>query len=337
MKKILVMMLLRSIWLSMAACASGSPAATTGGTEPASGEAMEAPTAEPSPEPTQEPVSPAGSYKLTGLTGGSGTSLEIVSKIVDMGVKYYLFLREDGTGNMRFLNADIPLGWDSESITIRGKNDSKPVSIPFTFADGALQMNTRAYTLDFTALTDAEQADYDANGAGSLGGMIGMAVQGLTARLDSDLTDSLFSALWMGGSDYEDEPIPEGKPTEGTLTGTVDGVEYTILGTDLVQGGESPYIVFFFDATNISDDIRGPGISWYEAAQDGEFLEQPWDVDLVPEQYNVNYDLYPGRTVRCAYVFAFDPDGGTVGFRISSFDEGRPGRAICFQRRLYDP
>ena len=324
MKKILVMLLAMSILFSMAACSSGSPAAT-GGTEPASGEAMEAPAAEPTsapmPEPTPEPVTPAGSYKLTGLAGGSGTNLEIVSKIVEMGVKYYLFLREDGTGCMNFLEAEIPLEWDDDSITIRRNNDSSPFSIPYTYADGSLQMNTRAYSLEFSPLTNEEQTNYDVNGSGSLGGMVGMAVQGLTARLDGGLIDGLFSALWMGGSDYEDEPIPEGEPTVGSLTGVVDGVEYTILGTDLVRGGESPYIVFFFEATNISDDIRGPGISWYDAAQDGEFLEQAWDVDLVPEQYNVNYDLYPGRTVRCAYVFAFDPDGGTVGFRISSFDE----------------
>ena len=39
------------------------------------------------PAAAADPESPAGIYKLTGVTCGSGSDLAIVSAIVDMGVK----------------------------------------------------------------------------------------------------------------------------------------------------------------------------------------------------------------------------------------------------------
>ena len=42
------------------------------------------------------PADPAGGYLLTGVTGGEGSDLEIISRAVELGARFYLFLEEDG-------------------------------------------------------------------------------------------------------------------------------------------------------------------------------------------------------------------------------------------------
>ena len=109
--------------------------------------------------------------------------------------------------------------------------------------------------------------------------------------------------------------------TAGTVTGVVDGMEFTVLGADSVRYEGNDYIVFFYDAVNRGDALDAVWLFECDAAQDGEFLEETWDLDsIVPEHYNVNYDIYPGRTIRCASVFPFDPEGGVVGLRIGDYD-----------------
>ena len=267
--------------------------------------------------------SPAGCYKMTGLAGSSGSNLEIISSIVDWGVKYYLILKEDGTGSMNFLEAEIPLTWDESCLILPGTGDSShPLRIPYSFGEGSVKITTRAYSMDFSALTEEEQLYFDANGSGSLSGMIGKVVQGLVDRIDGGLIEGLLFDLALGAlSDgYETVPIPEGEPTKGTVTGIVDGIEYTVLGADSVQFEGREYLIFYYDAKNVADELRAVWTYEIEAAQNGEFLEETWDLDsIIPEHFNVNYDFWPGRTVRCASVFPFDPDGGTVGLRFSTY------------------
>jgi len=272
-----------------------------------------------------ETDSPAGSYKLAELDCGSGSSLEIVSSIVELGVNFYLILREDGTGCMDFLEKKVPAEWDEDGILLRPEKTNgvvEPVRIPFTVDNGCLKMTTAAYSLSFTALTAEEQADYEANGAGTPVGLAGRVVQSLLGRLDGDLIEGLLFDLMLGTMQDEPEPIPEGKPTRGTVSGEVFGMEFTVLGAESVRYDGADFIVIFFDETNRSDDPRAGWIYDMEAAQDGEFLEMSWDLDsIVPEHFNVNYDLWPGRSIRCAAVFPFDPDEGVVGFRISSYKD----------------
>ena len=307
MKKFLKLLLAMCMLFFMTACNASSGAATD---EP-----------DDTAEETADEDTPAGSYKLTGLDIGIGENVEFISSIIDMGVNYYLFINEDGSGSMNFLEAEIPLKWDDDSITLT-KIPSTPVDIPYTYANGFLELNTRAYSMEFSALTNKEQADYDTNGSGSLESIISVAVQDLSEILGGDLEEILYYLLDDSEiPDYENDPIPEGKPTAGTVSGVVDGLEYTILGADHVQEGGSQYIVFYFDVTNISNDFRGAIDSWFDGAQDGAFLEVPWSFNSIPELNNKNYNLTPGRTIRCAYAYEFDPDGGVVGFRVSSFVE----------------
>ena len=305
MKKILSALLAMALMLSVTAFA-GTSAAAVGGAEPAPGSA-----------------SPVGVYKLTGLDSGSGTNLAIVSSIVNMGVDLCLILREDGTGSMAFLEAEIPLEWDGDSILLRsGKGNAfpGPVRVPYTCENGVLTITTLAYSMEFGAMSEEERAGFETNGSGSLAGLAGRVVQGLIGRMDGGLVEGMLFDLALGMMSEESEPIPEGEPSRGSVAGMVDGVEFTLLGADCVPYEGNDYIVFFFDAVNRSDGLEAVWTYELEAMQDGEFLEPSWDLDsVVPESFNVNYSIYPGRTIRCAAVFTFDPNGGTVGFRIHAF------------------
>ena len=74
-------------------------------------------------EPAAEIDSPVGGYRMTGIISEAGDSLAIVSTAIDLGVDFYLFLNEDGTGAMSFLQASIPLKWDESFMIIRAGDD----------------------------------------------------------------------------------------------------------------------------------------------------------------------------------------------------------------------
>ena len=329
MKKILAVILALCMLSALCACAGGTAA---GSVKTVEAEPTPEPTPEPSPEPTPEPYDPTGGYKLTGMTGGEGSDLEIVKRVVDMGVNLFLFLEADGSGSMRFMEAEIPLSWDNSSITIPPQGRStKEVVLPCAYSeDGSVSIRTLAYTLSFRALTDAERADYEANGSGSLGGMVGAVVQTLLGKMGGDTVESLLMSLAMGslGPD-EAAPIPDGDFTVGTVSGTVHDLAYTILGAEHRQdAGAGDVIVFYFDVTNSTDELRALWFESYEASQGGEFLECVYALDDVPETMNVNFEFVPGRTIRCAAAFEFDPAGGKVSFRLSSAYDGE--NTLCY-------
>ncbi len=320
MKKILAILLALSMLLAMSAC-GGASAPAAGDEQPAVSETTPEPAPEPASDPIPESETPAGSYKLVGIAGGAGSDLEIVSAVVNLGVNFYLVLDEDGSGCMRFLEAEIPLNWDDDSIVIppQGKIQ-KQLVLPYSCTDGSLNISTQAYSMDFIALTDAELADYEANGSDNVGGLVASLVQSLISSMDSDLVESLLLSLALGMMSDDAEPIPEGEPSEGPVTGTVNDLEYTVLGSSYIQDDEQgDVIVLWFDVTNCSDEFHAVWYEEIEASQGGEFLDSVFELDSVPELFNVNYDFIPGRTLRCATAYVFDPDGGVVSFRISSY------------------
>lgn len=271
-----------------------------------------------------ENAAPAGGYLLTGITGGEGTDLEIVSRVVDLGACFYLFLEADGSGCMRFMEAEIPLSWDDGGIVIAPQGKiTKNIVLPCDRDADAASIRTALYTMDFRALTDEELKDYEVNGPGSLGGMVGAIVQGLLAKLGGSPVDSLLSALALGSLPVDtEEPIPDGDFTDGTVSGTVNGLDYTILGAAHVQDPEAgDLIAFYFDATNTTDELRALWTEGFDASQNGEFLECVFEAEDVPEAFYVNFNFVPGRTIRAAALFAFDPAGGKVSFRISSYQD----------------
>ena len=301
---------------------------TTSAPETAESETAEEPgtTEAPAEEPAPEPENPAGGYQLVNLVGESGSNLEIVSAIVKLDVSYYLFLNEDGSGSMKFLEADIPLQWDDEAITLTvGKEGiaSASVRLPYTYTDGSLQISTRAYSMDFRALSSEELADYRQNGTGTPAGLIGGIVQKLVDSIDGGLVEGLLFDLALGQmmSASEPDPIPEGQPSAGPVSGTIEKLDFTVLGTDIKRENGQYLIAFYFDIENLDDELRTVWVYDFEASQNGTFLDAAWDQESVPEQSNLDLDIAPGRKLRAAAVFPFDPDAGVVSFRISSYSD----------------
>ena len=270
-----------------------------------------------------ESISPAGIYKLSGIAGGSGSSLELVSSVIDLGVGFYLVLNEDGSGCMRFLEAEIPLNWDEENIMFPPHGSIvKELSLPYSCHDGSLSIQTLAYSMEFLAMSEAEKAEFEAEGSGSLSGMLSSLVQRLLNGLDGDLIENLLSSLALGLPGAEAAPIPEGEPSAGTVAGRVEALDINILGASHAHDEElGDVIVLYCDVVNRSDDFYAAWMVDCEASQNGSFLENVYVLEAVPEVLYVNLDIYPGRTLRCAFAFQYDPDAGVVGFRISSYSD----------------
>lgn len=308
MKKILAILLSLTLLLSLTACGNtASAAASVSGADPSA-----------------KSGSPAGSYKLTGQTGGQGEQMDVIVRIVDLGADLYLTLKEDGTGTVNLLEAEIPVEWDDDDILVhppKGSGLKDPVRIPYTCKDDSLKISTSEYALQFNRLTEKELAEYKANGAGSLKSGISRIVQKLAGGLEGDLTDILLFALMQGGMSNETPPIPAGEPSKDSVTGNVDKMKFTVLGAEQLQNEEGPIIVFYYDVTNMSDEFQEIWYYDFDASQKDEFLEDVWEHDSVPEAFNVNLGIAPGRTLRGASMYKYDPDGGVVGFRISCDDD----------------
>lgn len=306
MKKALAILLTLTMLLSLTAYGSS--------TAPASG----------STKSDQKSAGAVGSYKLTSQTGNLDKNMSDIINVVQMGATLYLSLKEDGTGSMQLLDAKIPLKWDNSDIIIQpieGHDLTSPVRLSYTCEEDSLIINTKNYSLYFSRLTKQELAEYKEKGGGSLKGKLNKISQMLFSNIEDGLGDLLFLALVLGAADNEIPPIPEGEPSAGPVTGTVNGIAFTILGADQVQSEEGTLIVFYFEAANTTDDYQEFWAYSFEASQKGSFLEDTWGLGDIPEEYNVNYGMAPGRTLRCAAVFKYDPDGGVVGFRISSFED----------------
>lgn len=274
---------------------------------------------------------PAGAYKLTAVTGEEDDNLEIISKVSSFGVNLYLFLQEDGTGSIRILDTEIPLTWKDGILVIppAGKSE-ETIRLPFTCADGGLKIQTSAFAMSFASLSDAEQKEYEENGAGSLLGVAGILAMQLLDKLDGDLITSLLFSL-AGGSifDVEIEPIPDGEPSEGPVTGMISGMEYTVLGAEhAVDEMAGDIIVFYYEVKNLTDWMDGAWRQDRHAGQGGEFLDEAYGLEGVPELTYTGLEICPGKTLRCAAAYKYDPEGGTVSFRIC--DYGKEGDVLYY-------
>ena len=275
------------------------------------------------PGPSAQAQSPVGSYKLTSHTGNLEEEMNDIINIVKLGGNLYLTLKEDGSGSINLLEAELPFEWDDSDIIIQpreGSDLTDPVRISYACEGESLKMSTSDYSLDFGRLNEQELAEYTEKGAGSLKGQLSTISQMMVSKIEDNLGDLLLLALTLGEKTAE-EPIPEGEPSEGPVTGTVNGITFTILGADQAQSDEGPLIVFYYEAVNTTDDYQEIWYYDFEASQNSSFLETTWGLVDIPEEFNVNLGMAPGRTLRCASVFKYDPDGGAAGFRISSSDD----------------
>lgn len=312
MKKTLAILLALTMLLALAACGgtSGTTKAAEGtasapepaATEtPATPEPTAEPTPEPTPEPTEEPAAdgPAGAYKMTGYETEDTEGAEAMDSMLAMGITYYIVLNEDGTGNMVVFGMEIPLTWDENAVNILENEETgtEATEIPYTCDGGVLKLINEGEAMVFTKMTDEEYADFLANGSGSL----------------EDL---------LGGLYTEPEPIPEGEPSAGPVSGTVGGMDVTILGAEHTKENGAVAIRFYYTVTNNTGKINA---TWNllnaDAAQDGDTLESAWFWEGVPEDNYTGTRIAPGCSIVCAQLFSYDHTGGVVGFRLSSYED----------------
>ena len=329
-------------------------------------------------EETQEIT---GGYMLDGISSEEGESFGIIAAAIDLGINFYLILEEDGTGRMNFIGKDIPLTWDDDSINFTGAqaadeddddddadeedDETEGFSIPYVCSDGSLKIHTDAYSMDFTKMSDKEYKKFLRDGT-DLEGLTGAILQGLmdSTGIGDIVTDIVFDLAFGSMAEApEKEPIPEGEPTEEPVTGIIDGLEVTVVGSAFIIKGtdvddfdevevdeddadeaevdadeaevdeddeieddadedeaveEEIVFTVFYDITNTTDEVQELWHYSTDAYQDGEFLD--WAMADIEEEGNIDFDILPGTTLRCAMSFDADQDGGVIGFRLSSYD-----------------
>ena len=240
-----------------------------------------------------------GVYKLVSISE-DGES-EDLSSLESMGMRCFLVLSDDGTGCLDMFGEQAALRWDDTSLFYveedgeSGEDDATP----YTYEDGVLTLTDDENSMTFTRLTEEELEDYETNGSGSL--------------------DDLLAGLDLGSYEVE---IPEGDPSTGPVSGTIDGHPVTILGAERVDEDGESYLRFYYDFTNGGDeDASAYWEIYFDAVQDGEALSETSLDASVPEDENDMIDIAPGETIRCTLIYGFDPDGGTVGLRFSDLDD----------------
>ena len=243
--------------------------------------------------PTQSslPVSdgPSGVYKLSSITEDGKT--EDLAMLESLGLSAYLILSEDGTGMMDSFGEARDLRWDENSLLEVGE---EPLS--YTFNDGVLTCTGDGLEMVFTKLSEEELAKYEAEGS-----------------LDPN---SFFGKLTTSD-------IPEGKVSTAPVSGTLDGNAVTILRAERFEEDGDAFIRFYYDFTNGTDEETSAFMElFFEAGQDGKVLEAYAGLDNeVPEDGNDMEDIAPGETIRCTEIYSCKPDGGTIGFRISGYED----------------
>ncbi|MBR1497349.1 MAG: DUF5067 domain-containing protein [Oscillospiraceae bacterium] len=306
MKRIISAALSLTLALGLAAC-GGQAATEKAITETAApaATATPAPTPEPTPEPTPSLPQQAGSYKLTGMTSEDANSEEF-EMMMSMGFKVYLFLNEDGSGALESFGEKVPMSWDENSITEPESGEA----MNYTYADDVLTVSSEAGDMIFTRLTEAEQADYEANGSGNIEDIL----SGLGELIGDADWDNLLAP----------NEIPAGEPSAGAVSGETGGYAVEILGADAFTEEGDNIIRFYYTFTNTSNELTSAGRTLnMEAAQDGQFLEGAWTwYNGVPEDDYSYLTMAPGKSIRAATCFKYNPEGGVVALRLRVDDDG---------------
>ena len=297
MKKILALILALLLALSLCACGGGSGSSIVDSAQQQQQQSTDSkPLATDPPKETEAPAvedTVVGYYKATSILGddGNGGTFDMVALLEAFGMKMFLVLNEDGTGYLDSAGEQSELRWEGNHLIVT--NDEGEEERPeFVYADGVITFEEDDTKMTFTKLTAEELADYLENGSGS------------------------------GFSWGDDELLPEGDPSTGPVSGTVNGCDVTVLGAEALKDDDgNPLFRVYYEFTNNTDDFTMAYRELYfEAQQDGEACEWGYTFDdAVPEDDYDGLALLPGKTIRCTDLYQYDPDGGTICFHISDF------------------
>lgn len=311
MKKFAAVMLSLALALSLCACGGGGQAETKApdadtesGTEPVA-------EAEETGGETAAETGIVGVYKLTGMVSDSeedGEEDDPLAAMEAMGLKAFLAVQADGTAVLEMFGEQLPMKWDGsyffdaeeDEDAAEADTDEEDEPLAYTYADGVLTMISDGDgSMTFTKLTEEELADYQENGSGSI----------------EDLLNNLDLSSFL-------PDIPDGEPSDGPVSGEIDGCPVSVVGTDSFEEGGKNYIRFHIDFTNGKEETDSAFMVLYvNAVQDGEVLAGSFvEENAIPEDDGIWEDLEPGQYVRVTEIYEFNPDGGTVGIRLADED-----------------
>lgn len=157
--------------------------------------------------------------------------------------------------------------------------DEDGAASQYTCENGVLKLSTEDGEMTFTRLTDSELAYYQEHGSG----------------------------------------LPEGESFD--TEGQIGDYYVRFLGAEAVEDDDGESAVrIWYEFTNLSDEVIAPWLAVYMSAQQNEEdLDYAYLYDDVPEASNSSFAVAPKYTARCAQVYRYDPDGGTVTASISKF------------------
>ena len=320
MKKLLALCMALAMLFTLCACGgtkaeevSDAPAIPKTTEAPKAAEAAEAPKATEAPKaaaPSVPEETVAGCYKIVrSMENGEEQDL---SSLAEMGIVFYIVLNDDATGYMDMLGEKSELKWDGKELIFSEDGSA----IPYSYKAGVLTLENDTGSMICERLSDEEQAEYLANGSATLDDLFG--------KIGEQIGEQI------GFGEPEESDIPEGAPSAGPVTAKLRDFTVTILGAEAVEDEDgAPAIRFWYEFTNNSEDLASVFSELLvEAGQDGMKLGMAYLPDDVPENMYGLLKVAPGYTIRCAELYSYDPEGGTVAFRLRDWDED--GAAIYY-------
>jgi len=309
MKKLLTILLCLALLLALCACGGGDTKSAGAGDR---SDAAPPETKAPAPAATPAPAAdPTGVYLMTGVSAADESHEDDVVAAMELmealQVRVFLVLNADGSGCFDVLSQQTPLRWDADAIYMEDDaGEEEQQRIPYELDGETLTMVQDEGSISFMLLTGEELADYEENGSGEF-----------------DWGDMDWGAAY--------EPIPEGEPSVGPVSGVVDGCGVTVLGAELFKGDEDEDLLrVYCEFVNETDAPQSAMQMFYtEAVQDGEDLDYGYvfGETRAPEDDYSTIRILPGKTMRWTVVRSCDPAGGTIGLRISG---GFGGDAVLY-------
>ena len=162
-------------------------------------------------------------------------------------------------------------------------------------------------------------------------GIIEVELMGLTMRLAQDgvtpPTGTTEEPVDDPATEVDPGTEPEA-PAESSVSldpvsGSLGSYDFTILAAEhFIDQDENPGIRFYYDFTNNSEEIVSQwDVTNLYAYQSGYELVETYasSEDDVAEYGNNYIAVAPGVTIRCIAEFAYQPEGGTVEFKIEGY------------------
>lgn len=247
-------------------------------------------------EGVEIPSSDAGYYILTSMTEDGETFDEAMLKELGLYGTMCLVMNEDGTGYMCFGEDDVSsITWEQGAITVDGETS------PYTLEGDVLTIEEDGISMTFTRSDETPPPK--------------------PAAPAEPEPESSTEEPEPAEPDAPDAPAASGEPVSADLG---DYHISIVAAEEFTDIDDNPAIRFYYDFTNNSDDLESAWLNLnYKASQEGYELVSTYASmeDDVPEYDNDSRKVIPGVTIRCVEEYSYKPDGGTLEFTITDYED----------------